>query len=293
MRQVISQLDIQPDKVGPFTIARALPNKAVQFVGPIMLLDHLPPKDIAPGVLPDPDGSFAHPHRGIATFTYVLEGALTHADSTGGHGTISDGGVQWMKAGNGIVHDEMISTDLRKNGGRLHSFQFWINLPARNKAEPAEYMPVQAEDLPVVPLPGGRAHLKVLLGGYDGHTSPIPTFAEEFIWHVRVEPMGSARVALSADLPVAGFLPTDGAIVSGTKIAAQRSFVLGNEGSEIEINNPGAEPLDLLLFGGAPIDEPVAMRGPFVMNTEAELTEGFREFRAGKYGQIAYQSETA
>ena len=92
---------------------------------------------------------------------------------------------------------------------------------------------------------------------------------------------------------MAGFLPTDGAIVSGTKIAAQRSFVLGNEGSEIEITNPSAEPLDLLLFGGAPIDEPVAMRGPFVMNTEAELTEGFREFRAGKYGQIAYQSETA
>ncbi|THH35370.1 pirin family protein [Aliishimia ponticola] len=292
MRQVTSQQDIQPDRVGSFTIARAIPNPAVQFAGPIMLLDHLPPKDIAPREIPDPDGSFAHPHRGIATFTYVLEGALTHADSSGGHGTITSGGVQWMKAGNGIVHDEMMPADLRNNGGRLHSFQFWINLPARNKAEPAEYMPVPAEDLPVLPLPSGRAHLKVLLGSYDGSAAPIPTFSEEFIWHVRVEPMGSARVDLPAGLPVVGFLPGQGAIVSGTEVAAHRSFVLGDEGSDIEIVNPGADPLDLLLFGGAPIAEPVAMLGPFVMNTQAELTEAFHEYRAGKYGQITYPPET-
>ena len=293
MKQVTSQHDVQPDRVGPFVIARAVPNAEVQFVGPIMLLDHMPPRDIAPGEIPDPDGSFAHPHRGIATFTYVLEGALTHADSTGGHDTITAGGVQWMNAGSGIVHDEMIPADLRTQGGRLHSFQFWINLPARNKAEPAEYMPVRAEDLPIVALPGGRAHLKVLLGAYDGSASPIPTFAQEFIWHVRVEPMGSARVALPPGLPVAGFLPTQAAIVSGTEVAAQRSFVLGGDGSEVEITNPSADPLDLLLFGGASIREPVAMRGPFVMNTDAELTEAFREYRAGKYGQITYQPETA
>lgn len=293
MKQVTSQQDPRPDRVGPFTIARAIPNAAVQSVGPIMLLDHMPPIDIAPGELPDPDGSFAHPHRGIATFTYVLEGALTHADSSGGHGTISAGGVQWMKAGNGIVHDEMLSTDLRKQGGRLHSFQFWINLPARNKAEPAEYRPVPAEDLPVVPLPGGRAHLRVLLGGYDGNAAPIPTFSEEFIWHVRVEPMGTVRLALPPELPVAGFLPGRGALVSGTEVAAQRSFVLGDDGTEVEITNPSVDALDLLLFGGAPIAEPVAIRGPFVMNTEAELTEAFRAYRAGTYGRISYPSETA
>tara|TARA_R110002072_G_scaffold18700_1_gene69772 strand:+ start:999 stop:1880 length:882 start_codon:yes stop_codon:yes gene_type:complete len=288
MKQVTSQHDVQPDQVGPFIIARALPNAATRFVGPIMLLDHMPPRHIAPAELRNPDGSFAHPHRGIATFTYVLEGALTHADSTGGHGTIDAGGVQWMKAGNGIVHDEMIAMDLRTNGGTLHSFQFWINLPAKNKAEPAQYMPVRAEDLPVVPLPSGRAHLKVLLGTYNGSTSPIPTFAREFIWHLRIEPTGSATVALPKGLPVAGFLPVQGAVVSGTEITAHRSFMLADEGTEIDLVNPSAEPLDVLLFGGKPIGEPVAIRGPFVMNTEAELTDAFREFRAGKYGQITY-----
>ena len=92
MKQLTSQQSVQPNQVGPFTIARAIPNAAVQFVGPIMLLDHLPPRDISPGELPDPDGSFAHPHRGIATFSYVLEGALSHADSAGGNSTVTAGG---------------------------------------------------------------------------------------------------------------------------------------------------------------------------------------------------------
>jgi redox-sensitive bicupin YhaK (pirin superfamily) len=182
MKQVTSQHDVQPENVGPMTIGRALPNAATKFVGPIMMLDHIPLKVVKPGEIPEPDGSFAHPHRGIATFSYVLEGALTHADSAGGHGTINAGGVQWMKAGNGIVHDEMIPADLRKNGGTLHSFQFWVNLPAKNKAEPAEYMPVPAEDL--------------LLGTYDRNASPIPTYSSEFIWHLRIEPTGTARVEL-------------------------------------------------------------------------------------------------
>lgn len=288
MKQVKSQHDIQPDQVGPFRIARAIPNAGVQCVGPIMLLDHMPLRDIGANELPAPDGSFAHPHRGIATFTYVLEGAITHADSTGGHGTIAAGGVQWMNAGNGIIHDEMLPTDLRENGGKLHSFQFWINLPAKNKAEPPQYMPVPAEDLPVIELASGRAHLKVLLGTYNDGASPIPTYAKEFIWHVRIEPAGSGTVELPEGGAAAGFLPAQGAFIGGTKLNAHRSFVLEDSGREIEIINPNAEPLDVLLFGGKPIDEPLAIRGPFVMNSDAELAEAFRDFRNGKYGQITY-----
>lgn len=174
MKQVASQHGVQPDQVGPFTIARALPNAAAHVVGPVMLLDHMPPGDIAPGEIPDPDGSVAHPHRGIATFTYVLGEASTHADSAGGNSAATAGGVQWMKSGNGIVHDEMIPADLRTEGGKLHSFQFRINLPARHKAEPAQCRRVPAEDLPVAPLLGGPTHLKVRLGAYEGEAAPDP-----------------------------------------------------------------------------------------------------------------------
>tara|TARA_R110002074_G_scaffold401345_1_gene599225 strand:+ start:8590 stop:9471 length:882 start_codon:yes stop_codon:yes gene_type:complete len=291
MKQVTSQEAARPDQVGTFTVSRAVPNAATQAIGPIILLDHLPVRTIASGAVPAPDGSFAHPHRGIATFTYVLEGALTHADSSGGHGTVTAGGVQWMKAGNGIVHDEMLPAWFRKEGGRLHTFQFWINLPAKQKAELAEYRPVPSENLPDVLLPGGNAHLKVLLGGYEGEASPIPTYAHEFIWHVRVEPMGSAHVALHPDLSVGGYLPVQGAVVGAVEVAAHTFFGLGSEGSEIEIANPTSELLDVLLFGGAPIDETVVMAGPFVMNTEEELMQAYREYQSGKYGEITYQPE--
>ena len=288
MKQVSFQEPAQPDRVGTFTIARALPNRAVSAVGPFLLLDHLPRREIAAGELPEPDGGFAHPHRGIVTFTYVMEGAVTHFDSLGNNSTVTAGGVQWMNAGNGIIHDEMLATPVRRDGGVLHSFQFWINLPAPNKIEPAQYMPVSSQDLPVAMLAGGRGEVKVLLGGYDGQTSPIPTYAGEFIWHVRIEPLATVDIALHAGLPVAGFLPTHGALFGGSKIDAHTLIGLDARGGTLEITNPNVEPLDLLLFGGNAITEPIAMRGPFVMNTEDELTEAFREYRAGKHGQITY-----
>ena len=293
MKQVSFQEPAQPDRVGTFTIAHALPNRAVNAVGPLLLLDHLPKREIAAGELPEPDGSFAHPHRGIVTFTYVMEGAMTHFDSLGNNSTVTAGGVQWMNAGNGIIHDEMLATPVRRDGGVLHSFQFWINLPAPNKIEPAQYMPVSSPDLPVVMLAGGRGEVKVLLGGYDGQSSPIPTYAGEFIWHVTIEPLATVDIALHAGLPVAGFLPTHGAVVGDAKIDAHTLIGLDARGGTSEITNPAVEPLDLLLFGGEAITDPIAMRGPFVMNSDGELTEAFREYRAGKFGQITYPADHA
>ncbi len=293
MKQVSFQEPAQPDRVGTFIIARALPNRAVNAVGPFLLLDHLPRREFVAGELPEPDGSFAHPHRGIVTFTYVMEGAMTHFDSLGNNSTVTAGGVQWMNAGNGIIHDEMLATPVRRYGGVLHSFQFWINLPAPNKIEPAQYMPVSSPDLPVVMLAGGRGEVKVLLGGYDGQSSPIPTYAGEFIWHVRIEPLATVDFALHAGLPVAGFLPTHGAVVGDAKIDAHTLIGLDARGGTLEITNPAVEPLDLLLFGGEALTDPIAMRGPFVMNSDSELTEAFREYRAGKFGQITYPADHA
>ncbi|KEJ88311.1 pirin family protein [Sulfitobacter donghicola] len=293
MEQVSFQEPAQPDRVGTFTIARALPNRAVNAVGPFLLLDHLPRREIAAGALPEPDGSFAHPHAGIVTFTYVMEGAMTHFDSLGNHSTVTAGGVQWMNAGNGIIHDEMLATPLRRDGGVLHSFQFWINLPAPNKIAPAQYMPVSSSELPVAMLAGGRGEVKVLLGGYDGQSSPIPTYAREFIWHVRVEPLATVDIALHAGLPVAGYLPMQGGMVGDVRIDAHTLIGLDAGGETLEITNPTVEPLDLLLFGGEAITDPIAMRGPFVMNSDGELAQAFRAYRGGKFGQITYPADHA
>ena len=99
MKHVSFQEPAQPDRVGTFTIARALPNRAVNAVGPFLLLDHLPKREISAGELPEPDGSFAHPHAGIVTFTYVMEGAMTHFDSLGNNSSVSAGGAEGVETG--------------------------------------------------------------------------------------------------------------------------------------------------------------------------------------------------
>ena len=202
--------------------------------------------------MPAPDGSFAHPHRGIATFSYLLKGEVIHFDSKGGHGTVKAGGVQWMNAGNGIVHDEGMPNDLRNKGGEFHAFQFWVNLPAKNKAEAPDYMPVQAEDLPVISLDSEGSTLKVLLGKFGGKTSPIPAFSEQFIWHAKVSAGGSLSLPTVTGYEYAGYLAEGRVAINQTDIEARGFFAFGNDDSGIVIDNPTSEAIDVMIFGGEP-----------------------------------------
>jgi redox-sensitive bicupin YhaK (pirin superfamily) len=290
MKRIIAKNAAQPEKVGPLDIARALPNKTTNAVGPVIFLDHVPEKKFAPGELPEPDGSFAHPHRGIATFSYLLKGEIIHYDSNGGHGLVKAGGVQWMNAGKGIVHDEMIQSEMRNNGGDIYAFQFWVNLPARNKADKPDYMPVEANDLPIVSLDDGAATLKILLGEFQGARSPIPAFTEQFIWHINLHANSSIKLPTMSDHEYAGYLPVGDVIVNDTSVAAREFFLLDEIGTGISIENRSDDALDVVIFGGEPYREPMVSHGPFVMNTAEEINEAYEDFRGGSYGQINYEA---
>ena len=135
--------------IGEYIINRILPNRYADAVGPFVFLDHaLPIKHSPDEPLKVVNGKGAHPHRGIATLTYILNGEAEHLDSRGHHAKVSSGGAQWMKAGNGIIHDEVVNVDPQTNDLLTHAFQFWINLPSKQKAEPPEYLPVQASEVP-------------------------------------------------------------------------------------------------------------------------------------------------
>src|SRR5688572_2301661 len=122
--------------IGSYKINRIIPNMYVDAIGPFVFLDHLmPAKHSADEKRMEVDGTGAHPHRGIATLTYVINGEADHNDSKGHHALVRTGGVQWMKAGNGIIHDESINVDSTTTDLLTHGMQFWINLPAKNKAE--------------------------------------------------------------------------------------------------------------------------------------------------------------
>jgi len=146
--------------IGPFTVHRLLPNRYAKRCRALRVLDHWGPTKRTADEPRQTNGNGAHPHRGIATLTYVLNGEEEHFDSRGNYGKYGQGGVQWMKAGNGIVHDGNVNVDPEKDDMLTHGFQFWINLPSKNKVEAPQHLAVQAGEVPQRTLDGGRVGLR-------------------------------------------------------------------------------------------------------------------------------------
>ena len=239
-----------------------------------------------------------HPHRGIETITYVLAGTVEHGDSLGNRGTLGVGDVQWMTAGSGILHQEMPEGDRQ---GRMHGFQLWANLPSSLKMTAPRYQDVHARDIPdVVDDDGTR--VRVICGSFWGRTSPIEGVAADPRYlDVSVPPGTTRRLAVetprhafayvcagsgrfrdaSEPQPVrtehVGDIDTPGAEPVGN-----RSLVLFDGGDEITVR-AGDEGIRFLLVSGRPIQEPVAWRGPIVMNTQEQLDQAFTELRKGTF----------
>lgn len=280
-------------KVADLLVNRLLPNPNIAKVGPFVLLDHVYPKKIEKQKTIPYNGQFAHPHRGIATLSYVLSGELEHIDSYNNRGVVSAGGVQWMNAGSGIVHDEHLSSSFLANGGIFHSLQFWINLPAANKKELPAYVFVASEELPEIPLPNEGGAIKILLGKCGDNTSPIRTFSNQFIYHIKLNPKSTFNYSTKAEIEYAVFVPAKSVMVNGESVSNSLLVVLSKDDHAIDIYNPGIEEADVFVFGGEEYTEAHVAEGPFVMNTREEIAHAYADFFAGKYGEIAIQCEVA
>lgn len=269
--------------VGPITINRMLPNRYTNKVGPFVFLDHAAPviKEVI-----HTDGMGAHPHRGIATLTYVLQGEEEHFDSAGNYGKIHSGGIQWMKAGNGIIHDGNMNYDTQTDSKLIHGFQFWINLPSKNKAEKPAYLAIQANEVPQKKLPNNSGKLRVIVGNYEELSSKIPNYSEQFLYHIQLESGKQFSINLAEKIEVAAFLPTQNATINDTEFDAGELVEFDRNAGEIEIKNTSEKAIDILLFGGEEYTEAVVAEGPFVMNTQAEIADAYRDFYGGKYGEI-------
>ncbi len=272
--------------IGDMIIYRMLPNRYADAVGPFVFLDH-----IAPTLHPDDDnsrkkGTGPHPHRGIATLTYVLNGIDEHFDSKGNHATVSSGGIQWMKAGNGIIHEENLTVDPAKNDRLTHGFQFWINLPSKNKAEPPEYIAVQASEVPIGILENEAGWIKVIAGEYENLKSKIPGYPEQFLYHIHIEPGKQFKLFTVNGWEYGAFLPLNSASINGAEFNSGEFIEFDRNGGTIEISNPTMAVTDVLLFGGERYNEPIVAEGPFVMNSKLEIAEAYKDYFAGKYGEI-------
>lgn len=269
--------------LGTLTIQRMLPNRYADKVGPFVFLDYVQP---AIKNTITKSGMGAHPHRGIATLTYILEGEVEHFDSAGNGGKIYSGGAQWMKAGNGIIHDENVNYDSQTDSKYIHGFQFWLNLPAKNKNEKPAHIPVQANEVPQKMLPDDSGWIKVIVGNYEELNSKIPNYSEQFLYHIHLEAGKQFSLKMENKIEVAAFLPTQGAILNDTEFQKGDFVEFDREAGDIEIKNTFEKAIDIMLFGGEKYTEPVVAEGPFVMNSQAEISNAYRDFYAGKYGAI-------
>lgn len=269
--------------LGPLAIKRMLPNRYANKVGPFVFLDYVAPA-IKEAITRN--GMGAHPHRGIATLSYILQGEVEHFDSAGYTGEIRSGGAQWMKAGNGIIHDENINYDSHTNNKVVEGFQFWINLPAKNKAESPAHIAIQSEEIPKKELKNKSGWIKVIVGNYEKLSSQIPNYSEQFLYHIYLEAGRQFSINIKDKIEVAAFLPTQNALLNDTEFQAGEFVEFGRRAGEIEMKNTSEKAIDIILFGGEEYTEPMVAEGPFVMNSWEEIADAYRDFHAGKYGQI-------
>ena len=275
--------------IGEYIIYRILPNRYADAVGPFVFLDHAVPIKHSPDEpLKVVNGSGAHPHRGIATLTYILNGQADHFDSRGHHAKVNSGGVQWMKAGNGIIHDEAMNVDLQTNDYLTHAFQFWINLPSKNKAEPPAYLPIQASEVPEQMLNDKKGWIKVIVGEYENLVSKIPNYSKQFLYHIHLEAGKQFSLSTEKGLEYAAFLPLQNAVINDAEFRKGEFIEFDRNEGTIDINNKSEAGIDVIVFGGEEYAEPIAAGGPFVMNSQAEIAQAYRDFHAGKYGDISY-----
>jgi quercetin 2,3-dioxygenase len=235
-----------------------------------------------------------HPHRGIETITYVLAGTVEHGDSMGNRGAIAAGDIQWMTAGSGIIHQEMPKGDPE---GRMHGFQLWANLPASLKMTAPRYQEVKAPEIPLITDDDGTA-VRIVCGSFWGKKGPVegiaadPTYLDVSVppGKRKVLPVETTRHAFAYVFAGSGVFgnasdlqPVKTDIVgSDGQQADNRSLVLFDRGDEVTVQ-AGPEGIRFLLVSGKPLEEPVAWRGPIVMNTQDQLRQAFEELNRGTF----------
>lgn len=250
-------------------------------LSPFLLMDYAAPHEFPPGK--ERRGVGTHPHKGFETVTVVYQGELEHRDSTGGGGIIGSGDVQWMTAGNGILHEEFHSEAFTRSGGTLEMVQLWVNLRARDKSAPPGYQSLAAADIPTVPLDSNNGSIRVIAGSFHGKDGAARTFSPIDLWDLSVSDAGNVHLPAVDGHTTALLVLRGEAKFAGSDSASDGDLVVfSREGDSLQWESSAGS--RFLLLAGEPFDEPVVSQGPFVMNTREEIAEAFAQFQSGAFG---------
>ncbi len=258
------------DLGGGFHVARVLPAPTHRAVGPFVFFDHMGPVELPPGEGLDVR---PHPHIGLATVTYLFEGAIRHRDSIGSDAVIEPGAINWMTAGRGIAHSERTPQDVRARGHRVHGLQLWVALPLEHEeAEPA-FHHYAAETLPVVARAG--VNLRVLAGAAYGARSPVAVLSPLF--YVEASLRQGASLPPPAEHEQRAVYVVEGAIRCGGAAVGEKTMILLTPGSEPAIE--AEAPARVMILGGAPLDSPRHIWWNLVSSSEARIEKAKAEWR--------------
>ncbi len=272
-----------------FPVRRAFAGVDLAYLDPFVHMDQMGEVDYAPG---EPKGTPWHPHRGFETVTYIIDGTFEHSDSNGGGGVITNGDTQWMTAGAGILHIEKPPESLVVSGGLFHGVQLWVNLPRAQKWSPPRYQDLRSNAVALLTTPDGGALVRLIAGDLAGHSGPGVTYTPMTMLHATVSPTGRLVLPWRPDFNALVYVLAGQGLVGAERrpigtgqlaVFGPGSFMTVEAATGQESRSPQ---LDVLVLGGAPIREPVAWAGPFVMNTKAEVLQAFEDFQAGRMGQI-------
>ncbi|WP_296209262.1 pirin family protein [Psychrobacter sp. UBA3480] len=280
---------------------------------PFLLFDYGKPTTFSPN--PDyklqPHGVGLHPHKGFETVTIAYSGEISHADSTGGRGDILEGDVQWMTAGRGILHEEFHSEAFGQRGGVFSMVQLWVNLPSAHKLTDPKYQSIKRADMPIVDLIDNSdeqtviGQAAIIAGDWHGITGAATTFTPVNMWDIELHTAGTTMLKVPKTHNTLLLVQEGQVLVNGTAVSAGSLIefsapIQAHVGTEsehsslpatdtIELTYPATTdedtPIKLLLLSGEPIGEPVAGHGPFVMNTQEELRQTFRDYQIGIFGK--------
>jgi quercetin 2,3-dioxygenase len=271
-----------------FPVKRAFAGVDLALLDPFIHLDEMGEVEYAPG---EPKGTSWHPHRGFETVTYIIDGIFDHQDSFGGGGTITNGDTQWMTAGSGILHIEEPPEHLVVSGGMFHGFQLWVNLPKSDKLIVPRYQDLRSGEVALVSSRDGGSLLRVIAGDVAGHPGPGATHTPMAMVHATVTPGARLELPWRPDFNALVYVMSGDGFVGPTQspIGTGQLAVLG-AGDALTLSAATSQQaryssgVEVLVLGGAPIREPIAWTGPFVMNTRAELMVAFEDYNAGHLG---------
>jgi len=250
---------------------------------PFLLLDYAAPRSFNP--TKERRGVGSHPHRGFETVTIAFQGEVEHRDSAGHKGKIGTGDVQWMTAASGVLHEELHGRAFAERGGTFEMAQVWVNLPAKEKMSKPRYQDILDARIPKAEIPRGGGTVRVIAGECLGARGPARTVTPVEMWDVHLSAGGRADLSLPAG-HTALLLVTRGPVkVNGSQeVPAEHLVRLSRKGESFRVESKGAG--RVLVLGGEPILEPVVGRGPFVMNTRAEIARAIDDFEEGKFGSL-------